>query len=158
MISQYAPGTWSDVRVMGGLRIGALTPQLMPPIRVTESFTPLSVTRLSTQCDDTLGVVGSGASGGTGGVDLLGGIAMEGAAITLECAPGSGAISAIEFASFGTPLGQCGHFAVGKCAEDAKAKVEVEVEVEVETEIDVEVEVEVEVKVGVGLATQLALG
>eukprot|EP00937_MAST-01D_sp_MAST-1D-sp2_P006075 g6075.t1 len=104
-LASYAPGTWAEPAVAMSPLAGDLFPQLMPPIRVVESFDAAEVLHQSTRCN----------------APALGGTAMEGASLYLACEGDIGVIAAIEFASYGTPAGtgdpSCGAFAeVASCA------------------------------------------
>jgi hypothetical protein len=49
--------------------------------------------------------------------------AMDGKAATLSCGPKGGTIAKVDFASIGTPAGQCGNLTIGKChGDEAKAR------------------------------------
>ena len=57
----------------------------------------------------------------TVGPDIVCGCRLDGGLLTLACA-GGGTITAVDFASIGTPVGTCGAFSPGTCAGDpAKA-------------------------------------
>lgn len=82
-----------------------LTPIDIPRITTTDTHTPVSIHTVN---------IPSPSSGCPAGV--LGGEVAENSDLTLTCAAGSGSITNITFASFGTPSGTCGSFAAdSKC-------------------------------------------
>ena len=110
------PGDWADSKLVplsefGGQavrtmspKVGVLVPTTIPPIRITESFEPVSATVFSSTCTD---------------FGKLGGTAPEGSAVELGCSDG-GVISTIEWASFGSLAdASCPDFAAGLCSCEA---------------------------------------
>lgn len=66
---------------------------------------------------------GTPATGGAGGGGTVCGTAAEGASVTLTCPEGQ-VIESVIFASYGTPAGECGSFAIGDChAESSDSMV-----------------------------------
>lgn len=90
-LSTWPEGVWSPVLPMQPA-IGELSPQLIPPVRITESFAPISITRRDiSECP----------------TPYLGGLVQENDVLDLVCVPGTGVITSIDFAAYGVVSGDC---------------------------------------------------
>lgn len=86
-----------------------MTPISFPDIGVDKQSRPVRFIKPGADCPD----------------GMFGGLVAENMNLTLQCVPGTGTISRILFASFGTPTGTCGHYAQGTCsAKDSLQMVE----------------------------------
>jgi hypothetical protein len=147
-----APPDWKPVQdrshIPGGdtgnkSAVGPLVPMQMPPLRIGESFAALSV---------NLAVPSGGGGGGgrsqqcfpQGKLAAIVDECREGAShdpptcgdgdhgdswgvttLRFRCAPGTGKISSIDFAVYGTPSGDCEHgFQAGDCHADVTKVIE----------------------------------
>jgi len=101
-LAAYRSGTWLAARLMHPT-VGPLFPQLMPPIRITQSYAPARVNLSTTMC----------------AAPVLGGTAVEGGAVYMSCVGGVGTIDDVQFAAYGTPsIGpflDCSGMRTGQC-------------------------------------------
>lgn len=81
-----------------------LSPRPFPAITVMKETPAVSITPVSS-CPK----------------NMLGGMVQENAVLTLQCAAGTGTISSIAFADFGTPSGTCGNYTHGSCTTASAA-------------------------------------
>ena len=115
--SSFPRGTWEPVVAVPAVRVPdeVLSPVQMAPIRMVESRKAISIRKLdhapgstAVQCNASSGRIGGQISEGQ----------FDDSMLKLACAPGSGTITKILFANFGTGhmASGCGHGIRGACA------------------------------------------
>eukprot|EP00047_Mylnosiga_fluctuans_P000527 m.195091 g.195091 ORF g.195091 m.195091 type:complete len:1269 (+) comp10076_c0_seq31:2213-6019(+) len=125
-LSAFPAGTWTPAVAMNpptsapGTSLGPTVPNRMPPIRILESFEPVSVTPIPAgdvlNCPARLGGVGFECEPQP---------ACSQNVLHLSCA--SGVIASVDFASFGQPFGDCTHgFAVNPACDGQHTRAAVE--------------------------------
>lgn len=101
-----APGAWQAAKVVTCMNATQLTPITMPPITVNRTNAPVRIYSLD-NCPST----------------VVSGMVSENTILTLTCKPGTGSFTKVQFASFGTPLGNCSGFQKSSCNSPSSVQI-----------------------------------